>query len=195
MTYDPAIRRATIDSADAMRALAHPDRLAILLYLLSGEARTATECADEVAATPSACSYHLRELERFGFVERADPVDDARARPWRATASGFSVGGDWTDRTPVASAAREVIGYAEAAENQRLIAPFLDAVDELDDAWRAAVDFHTFELVVTPSELSRLNAEVAHLLRPFRPADRGDAPDAARAVHVVFQAFPRMKAR
>ena len=33
-------------------------------------AQTASECAAVVGASPSNCSYHLRELERFGLVER-----------------------------------------------------------------------------------------------------------------------------
>jgi DNA-binding MarR family transcriptional regulator len=187
--------RKTIDDVRAMRALAHPERLGILLFLLSGEPRTATECAKEVDATPSACSYHLRELERFGFVERAETTGDGRTRPWRPTADGFSVGNDWTDDSLVVGAARQAITQSEMAENRRLIHRFLEAVDDLDQEWRAAVDFHTFELFVTPDELRELNEQVADLLRPFRTTDRRDVSDGAAAVHVVYQAFPRVSAR
>jgi DNA-binding MarR family transcriptional regulator len=187
--------RKTIDDVRAMRALAHPERLGILLFLLSGEPKTATECAEEVNASPSACSYHLRELERFGFVERAETTGDGRTRPWRPTAVGFSVGNDWTDDSLVVSAARQAITQSEMAENRRLIHRFLEAVDDLDQEWRAAVDFHTFELFVTPDELRELNEQVADLLRPFRPTEIRDASDRAAAVHVVYQAFPRISAR
>jgi DNA-binding transcriptional ArsR family regulator len=67
-----------------MRALAHPARIAILQQLgLDGPA-TATECAAVVGLSPSACSYHLRALARYGFVE-GDPASaaDGRQRPWR----------------------------------------------------------------------------------------------------------------
>ena len=77
-----------VDDVDAVRALASPHRVAILSFLLSGPARTATECAAEVGGSPSACSYHLRELERFGLVERVAPSGDGRSRPWRAAAVG-----------------------------------------------------------------------------------------------------------
>lgn len=184
--------RKSINSLDAMRALGHPARLAILLFLLSGEPRTATECSENTDESPSACSYHLRELERFGFVERAEPSDDGRARPWRATAAGFSVGGDWTDESLPARTARHALTRAEIEENRRLIMRFFDAEDVLDMSWKSAVDFHTYELVLTPDEMNRLNAEVANLLRPFRPSVRTDAPANAGPVHVVYQALPRV---
>lgn len=184
--------RKVINDVRAMRALAHPDRLAILLFLLSGEARTATECSAEVEASPSACSYHLRELERFGFVERTEPEGDSRTRPWRAAAVRFSVGNDWTDDSPAAAAARQAITQAELDANRRLVQRFLEASEHLDASWKTAVDFHTFELLATPEELQELNAQVAELLGPFRSAERRDAPDNADAVHVVYQAFPRV---
>lgn len=177
-----------------MRALAHPDRLAILLFLLSAPTRTATECAAEIGASPSACSYHLRELERFGYVERVEPGNDGRTRPWRAAAIGFSLGKDWSDDSPAARAARHAVGRAELVENERLIERFVDRVDELDPEWQSASDFHNFELLVTPAELRRLNDQIAQLLRRFRAPTRRDAPGDAAAVHVVYQAFPRLDA-
>ena len=74
--------RKVVTDIRALRALAHPDRVAILRLLMAGVARTATECARAVGASPSACSYHLRELERFGFVVRDESVaGDGRTRP------------------------------------------------------------------------------------------------------------------
>jgi DNA-binding transcriptional ArsR family regulator len=55
----------TITDPQVMRALAHPARLTIKEYLAStGEAVTATGCAEIVGLSPSATSYHLRELAR-----------------------------------------------------------------------------------------------------------------------------------
>ncbi len=188
--------RRVIGDVPAMRALAHPDRLSILLFLLSARSRTATECAVEVGISPSACSYHLRELERFGYAERVESTGDGRTRPWRAAAVGFTVGGDdRADPSPAAQAARHAIGRAELLENQRLITRYLDAVDDLDEQWRNAADLHNFELLVTPEELADLNEQVGRLLRPFRAPTRADPPVGAAAVHVVYQAFPRLEAR
>ncbi len=182
--------RKSVNSLDAMKALAHPARIGILSFLLSGGPKTATECSEHVDESPSACSYHLRELERFGFVERTGESQDGRARPWQATAAGFSVGDDWTDESMPARVARQAITRAELDENRRLVMRFFAAEESTDPAWKSAVDFHTYELSVTPEELERLNAEVARLLRPYRSTERNTLPDAA-PVHVVYQAFPR----
>lgn len=182
--------RKTVNSLDAMKALAHPARIGILSFLLSGGPKTATECSEHVDESPSACSYHLRELERFGFVERTGESEDGRARPWQATAAGFSVGDDWTDDTMPARVARQAITRAELDENRRLVMRFFEAEESAGPDWKSAVDFHTYELTVTPQELQHLNSEVAKLLRPYRSTEREIRPEAA-PVHVVYQAFPR----
>ena len=189
-----AVERKTINSLEAMKALGHPARIAILSFLLSGGPKTATECSEQTDESPSACSYHLRELERFGFVERADESEDGRTRPWQATASGFSVGDNWDDESMPARVARQAITRAELDENRRLVMRFFEDEESIDMSWKSASDFHTYELVVTPDELKRLNAKVAELLRPFRPAERNDVPEGAGSVHVVYQAFPRRTA-
>src|SRR5277367_6472978 len=75
-----------------MRALAHPARMEIWQHIgLEGPA-TATECAEVVGLSPSACSYHLRTLAKYGFVEEdtARPAD-GRERRWRAKISAINV--------------------------------------------------------------------------------------------------------
>ena len=74
----------------AIRALAHPARLAVLEELSDGQEMTATECGAAVGITASAMSYHLRALAKWGFVERAESRD-GRERPWRATATGWRI--------------------------------------------------------------------------------------------------------
>jgi len=79
-------RQVVISDPQAVRALAHSARIDVLdeLYA-SGRARTATELAARSDLTPSAMSYHLRALEKYGLVERAASEGDARERRWRAT--------------------------------------------------------------------------------------------------------------
>lgn len=187
--------RRVIEDIDAVRALAHPHRVAILQYLLSGPPRTATDCAAEVGGTPSACSYHLRELERYGLVERAERADgggDGRTRPWRAAAVGFSIGAGAVAESPAGRAAELALTGAELVENQRLLKRFLDAGDEVEREWREASELRTFELLATPAELSELNERIVDLLLTYRASVRVDAPGDARPVHVVHQAFPRL---
>ncbi len=111
---------ATIDAGDgrqivvtdpkAIKALTHRARvLAIDELFGSRSTRTATELAELTGLTPSAMSYHLRELERFGLVKRVSPpegvVSDGRERHWRATGDSVmtaSSGGQPTQLTDYA---------------------------------------------------------------------------------------------
>src|SRR5881296_4668557 len=76
-----------------MRALAHPTRLALLDHLHSVEQATATECAETVGDSPSSCSYHLRALAKWGFVEEGEG-GAGRERPWRAAAARIEFSSD-----------------------------------------------------------------------------------------------------
>ena len=162
--------------------MAHPDRLAILLLLMAGRARTATECAGVVPASASACSYHLRELERFGFVERVEvsPPADRRARWWRASAIGFSLGGPLSGGDVAGRAAFAALRHADAAENDRLRRSFVERLDELPAEWQDAAEFAGYELDITAAELRLLNAAVDGLLRPYRAGVRPQPPPGTR---------------
>src|SRR5436309_138158 len=63
-------RQLELTDPKAMRALAHPLRIELLRLLR--EPRTATECAEALGESPQSCSYHLRTLAKYGFVERAE---------------------------------------------------------------------------------------------------------------------------
>ncbi len=78
-----------ITDPQAMRALAHPVRLAILERLQRHGPATATQLAPDVGATPSVTSWHLRHLASFGLVRDAEPGPDRRQRRWEAVARGF----------------------------------------------------------------------------------------------------------
>jgi DNA-binding transcriptional ArsR family regulator len=188
--------RKVVTDVRALRALAHPDRVAILRLLMAGAARTATECAQAVGASPSACSYHLRELERFGFVVRdASVAADGRTRPWRASAVGFSLGRPLSEESPSGLATFAALRESDRLENDRLARLFVERVDELPPQWQDAASFSTFELTLTAVELRELTGAMDDLLRPYRVGARQDVPDDAGAVHVVVQAFPRVDAR
>ena len=62
-------RPRRISDVDTLRALAHPTRIALLETFVIRGAMTATEASEHVGESPSSCSFHLRQLQRFGFVE------------------------------------------------------------------------------------------------------------------------------
>lgn len=85
-----------LSDARAIRAIAHEARQRVIgaLYGNPTAALTATQLAELTGLTPSAMSYHLRALEKFGVVERHPDADDARNRPWRSAGTMITISGE-----------------------------------------------------------------------------------------------------
>src|ERR1700729_853079 len=77
-----------VSDARTLRALTHPVRIALLEALSLGGAMTATEVGEQIGESPTTCSFHLRQLAKYGFVEEAGG-GKGRSRPWRLTSSGM----------------------------------------------------------------------------------------------------------
>ncbi|MGI8879932.1 MAG: ArsR/SmtB family transcription factor [Jatrophihabitans sp.] len=77
-------REHTVVDPAAMRALAHPIRWSLIEALGVEGTATATRCAEILGESQATCSFHLRQLARYGFVQEA-PSDSKRERPWRLT--------------------------------------------------------------------------------------------------------------
>ena len=159
-----------------MRALAHPTRLALLDHLHSVDQATATECSEFVADSPSSCSYHLRALARWGFVEEGNG-GAGRERPWRATAARIEFPSDGLEAT--------VLRDELVARQQQRVRDALRREHELPARWRRAVQTSAATLELTPGELEELGDRFEELLDTFRgrAARRG-----ARRVVVSFGA-------
>ncbi|RKE22812.1 helix-turn-helix domain-containing protein [Streptomyces sp. TLI_171] len=92
----PAIR---LTDPRALRAYAHPTRMALVGLLRREGPLTATRAA-ELLGTESvaSCSFHLRQLAKYGLVEEAGG-GHGREKPWRATAAFTS----WDSSPPTPS--------------------------------------------------------------------------------------------
>lgn len=181
--------RREVRDVRALAALAHPVRTALLSHLMAVGPRTASECADAVGASASNCSWHLRQLEKFGFVERAEDAADGRERPWRPAATGFDF--SQVEGGPAARAALQTIASIRLDEESRLARDYLRREDELSEEWRRAAELSTYGLLVTAGELREISARLDAVLRPYLAPTRDDAPDGARPVHVFLSAFLR----
>lgn len=88
-------REVSIVDPQAIRAIAHAARQQVIEVLYTEQKPyTATELAALTGLSPSAMSYHLRALEKWGVVERADDDRDGRNRPWRASGTSISISGE-----------------------------------------------------------------------------------------------------
>ncbi len=184
-----AERRERVTDPRALRALAHPLRLALLNHLMTFGARTASECAEVVGSTASNCSYHLRALARFGLVEPLDSVD-GRERPWRSVATGLDFGPHESDPADLATrAVQDVLAESRIDEDAELARRTVAGLDALPAAWRDASSMATYALRMSPSELAALAEGLDALIRPYIALTRADAPADASVVHLHLDAF------
>lgn len=173
-----------------MRALAHPARMAIWQFLgLEGPA-TATECAEIAGLSPSACSYHLRTLARYGFAEEdLASASDGRERPWRVKVVAFSLL-DGADATPAMRDAGRLLAMSTLASAEELKESYRDRESEYPDDWRAALG-NTYDVLhATPEELVTLQRRIVELFGEYRRLGRDERPADARRVHVTVDLTP-----
>ena len=177
----------------ALRALAHPVRLRLIGLLRTEGPSTATLLARRLDESSGTTSYHLRELARYGLVERVSAGEgdgDGRERPWRPTATGFSYGpaaGEPGD--DVAADAQRQLLHAGVEAEAELAHAAIDRHADWPAAWRQAESMATYGLLVSAGELLALTAAIDALLRPYIGLTREDVPADARPVHLAVTAF------
>ncbi|MGI5211494.1 ArsR/SmtB family transcription factor [Plantactinospora sp. CA-290183] len=183
-------RPMMISDPQVMRALAHPARLEIMEHLTTtGAAVTATECAEIVGLSPSATSYHLRELARYGLVEQAPSRGDARERLWRSTVRswGVEIG---PDASAEARAAEETLIEVYLARDLERVRDWVYRSRDESKEWTEAARISGQTLLLTAAELTALNDAVRALMQPYLRRERADPPEGARPVAVHYAAVP-----
>jgi DNA-binding transcriptional ArsR family regulator len=184
-------RRLTITEPRVMRALAHPARLAILEHLTgTGQPATATELAEVCGLSPSATSYHLRELAKHGLIEEAPSRGDARERVWRTAMTAYYVEAG-TSPEPERTAAEEALLEVFLAREHERLRRWMERARGEPKEWQDAAMAHDSVVLVTAEELATLNAEVLRLAEPYLRRNRvTDPPPGARVVAVQYRAVP-----
>lgn len=177
-----------ITSPLAMRAVSHPVRIALLEALRERGPLTAAQAADIVGESPANCSFHLRTLAKYGFVEEADG-GRGRRRPWRVVPGPRTILAD-EELGQEAGIASEVLLSAMIERAAVRHKAWLGARRQYPKEWRAASLFSTMTLHLTVDELQVVNEQIVRLLEPF--FGREPDPDAVATVpvSVVVQAFP-----
>ena len=186
----PETKNRTIELTDprALRAVAHPVRLELIGLLRRRGPMTATQAAARIGESPASCSFHLRQLAKYGLVEEAGG-GHGRERPWRATASltSWAPAGDEDHEEATAMLARVVV---ERYFEQTL--EWLDRRRSEPQEWAEVSEVGDRVLYATPAELAELDQRLGELLDPFieRLEDPSSRPDGARAVNLIRLVFP-----
>jgi DNA-binding transcriptional ArsR family regulator len=178
-----------VADATVMRALAHPARLEILDYLGGRDSATATECAEVVGLSPSATSYHLRELARYGMIHEAPGRGDRRERRWSSAGTGwYSEAGP--DADAATQAAERALAETAIARSERRARDFWAHAGSESREWYDVSAFAEATLLLTAAEVATLTAAMDAAMSPYRGRKPADAPPGARRSAVVYRAFP-----
>jgi hypothetical protein len=167
---------------------AHPVRDRLLALVRELGTVTSTEAARRLGLSSGLCSFHLRQLARYGFLEEAPAR--GRVRPWRLRRPA----------TPAAPAAPQPTGPAGLDVLARELEDegyrrWLAQRDSAPPEWRRDEAFSAV-LYLTPDELGRLAGDIRTLLtryagREHRPASR---PEGAAPVAALTRLFPLLPA-
>lgn len=174
-----------------LKALTHPLRLRLLGQLRLHGPATATGLAGRVGESSGSTSYHLRQLERHGFVEEASELGNRRERWWRATAYLTTTSGESADaaEAEVKTALRQVVVSTLAGRMQASAAEH----DLLPEEWRRVVESSDATVHATPEQAAeisrRLNAIIWEVIDEY-PTPPGPAPEGTRLFEIQVHAFP-----
>ena len=171
-----------------MRALTHPVRLALLEVLAIEGPLTATEAGEHIRQSATTCSFHLRQLAKYGFVEEAGG-GAGRRRPWKLVSRGVRFSGTGAD-TEQSVAATEL--------SSLLVQRWMDRhhrwtqVQHLDPVWAESAGASQFATFLTPEEAASVREEVAAVFARYkaRLSDPDARPPGARAVESVMFMHP-----
>jgi hypothetical protein len=183
-----------LDNARALRAYAHPVRMKLILALRTRGPLTATQAGRLLGESSGTCSFHLRQLAKYGLVEETgDGV--GREKPWRATATST----DWDDAPQDAETAAaagllaEVLAESYFAQLMR----WLEVRDGEGEEWRRAALLGDRFLWLTADELAQLGHDMVavsdkYFERTVKPELR---PPGARLITSLHLTFPDVTLR
>jgi predicted ArsR family transcriptional regulator len=181
---------ARITDPRMLRALAHPARIKILSFLATEGPATATQCAGVAGLSPSACSYHLRALAQYGFVEEdLASAGDGRQRPWRCRIISMQ----WDPADSAAAGlqlAGEMLEETLRSENDELRRAYQDRQSQYPLPWQQVAGCQNDVLHVTPEELHELQLRLVGLFSDYRRLSRDERPSDARRVAVLTDFTP-----
>ncbi|WP_091655835.1 ArsR/SmtB family transcription factor [Micromonospora auratinigra] len=174
-----------VTDPQAIKALTHPMRLDLLELLATSSPATAAQCARILGVPQANCSFHLRQLAKYGFVEDAGPGDDRRERQWRIVDPRPTIridsGGDQLLRRQL----EDVVIDRETAA----IRAYTAREQDESPPWRQALGMATAVAALTPEEAADLRAKWLSLLEPYLRRDDDPRSD-RRHVRYFFAATP-----
>jgi DNA-binding transcriptional ArsR family regulator len=177
-----------LNDPKALRGIAHPVRVRLLEELIGGPA-TATELSERIGESPANCSWHLRQLAKYGFVEETGG-GIGRQRPWQLVIQEKHFASSEADED-LRIATTSTIRLLAAREYESLRAWFRTMHGE-PVAWRDSAFVTQNAGWCTPAELAQVAEEVSAIIDRFvhRINDPASRPPGARPVRFLAWGTP-----
>jgi DNA-binding transcriptional ArsR family regulator len=179
--------------SEALKALSHPLRVRLFNELATYGAATASGLAERVGESSGATSYHLRQLERHGFVREVEGRGTARERWWERVPGMIRISPPGNDATPsereVALAVSRQFGRVKAIALQ----DYIERGDEmLPDAWTDVATLNESHLTLTLEQFTELNRVAEEFVMAYAERFRGQNLPGARPILVQLNIFPAL---
>jgi predicted ArsR family transcriptional regulator len=173
----------------ALRAYAHPIRLKLVGLLRRSGPLTATQAGEKIGESAASCSFHLRQLAKYGLVEEAGG-GKGRERPWRATAisTEWAAGGP----DPATAEAGAMLSRVVVEHYFQQAIEWLDRRGGESAEWAEKAVVADHAVYLTADELAEIGEKARALLDPYleRNEDPAARPDGARPVTYIQLGFP-----
>ena len=176
---------------EALKAFAHPLRIEMYRYLTARGRGTASQIARHLGESTGQTSYHLRQLERHGFIED-DPTapTGGRERWWRSV--GFTL-----DRAslqdPASRIAADVALRAVIRERAETLQAWFDSIDRAGE-WTEGAAHLSSSSWLSQAEAEAMGRELAEVVdkhvgaaKQLRDSDDGVE---RRRVRTYVDVFP-----
>lgn len=191
----PQERGHRVLDIDSLKGLAHPLRVQLLDALSLYGPDTASGLGARLGESSGATSYHLRQLEKHGFVREDATRGNARERWWERSPGGIAV--NPTDFPPNSAGrlAAEMIEREWDRGRAALLSDFTArGTVELDKEWYDASAINTVNLLLTHEQLAALVGELEDVTDRYAAKYKRQGDAGSRRVQIQVNAFPVLSA-
>lgn len=152
-----------VTDPESLHAVAHPLRLRLLGQLRAAGPATASSLGRVVGESSGSTSYHLRQLERYGFIELDPEQPSRREKVWRAVhrSTEFRM---WEGAGPAEQAALDTV---TGVQIENLVQGVRRRQRDGAPAWRNAHASSDYLLRITPAALTELGVAISALVQEF----------------------------
>ena len=171
----------------ALKAFAHPLRMAIYAELGRSGSATASQLARALGESSGQTSYHLRQLERHGFVEDDSAHVGGRERWWRPV--GFQVTDPDVLADPESSGSARAVIESVIAERAAALSAWYSSMDPARAETLGLISAASLNL--TNEEAEQLTGELTAIVDRYSSLGRDrQLSQTVRRIRVHLDVFP-----